>query len=138
MAMNTRLSKKQMFFNKVKLTKDDNLYIGIDVHKESYGVALWFNETPAIDFIMPADTDQLDAKTLARYAAKGLLRPIAIPTRRQEADRQLTRTRDQLVSKQSEVKLQIKSFLLQHGIEQPLAVHLWKMLCDNKPFTNIA
>jgi len=35
--MNTRLSKKQMFFNKVKLTKDDNLYIGIDVHKESYG-----------------------------------------------------------------------------------------------------
>jgi hypothetical protein len=138
MAMNTRLSKKQMFFNKVKLTKDDNLYIGIDVHKESYGVALWFNETPAIDFIMPADTDQLDAKTLARYAAKGLLRPIAIPTRRQEADRQLTRTRDQLVSKQSEVKLQIKSFLLQHGIEQPRAVHLWKMLCDKKPFTNIA
>jgi len=180
--MNTRLSKKQMFFNKVKLTKDDNLYIGIDVHKESYGVALWLNDTPAIDFIMPADTekllkllekvrialkrivyeagptgyslartlqkanlptavvapsktprqsardsktDQLDAKTLARYAAKGLLRPIAIPTMRQEADRQLTRTRDQLVSKQSEVKLQIKSFLLQHGIEQPPAVRAW-------------
>jgi transposase len=70
-------------------------------------------------------TDQLDAKTLAKYAAKGLLRPIAIPTRRQEADRQLTRTRDQLVSKQSEVKLQIKSFLLQHGIDQPPAVRAW-------------
>ena len=171
-----------MFFNKVKLTKDDNLYVGIDVHKESYGVALWLNGTPAIDFVMPADnekllkllekvsialnrvvyeagptgytlarrlrkaalpvtvvapsktprqsardskTDQLDAKTLARYAAKSLLRPIAIPTMQQEADRQLTRTRDQLVSKQSRIKLQIKSFLLQHGIEQPPAVRTW-------------
>ena len=55
MTMKTRLSKKQMFFNKVKLTKDDNLYVGIDVHKESYGVALWLNGTAAIDFVMPAD-----------------------------------------------------------------------------------
>ena len=171
-----------MFFNNVKLTKDDDLYVGLDVHKATYGVALWLNDTPAIDFVMPSDndkllkllekvrialkrvvyeagptgytlarslqkaslpvwvvapsktprqsardskTDQLDAKTLARYAAKGLLRPIAIPTRQQEADRQLTRTRDQLVSKQSRIKLQIKSFLLQHGIEQPPAVRTW-------------
>jgi len=182
MAMKKRLSKKQMFFNKIKFTKDDDLYVGIDVHKESYGVALWLNGTPAIDFLMPADnakllkllekvriavkrvvyeagptgytlartlrkaniptavvapsktprqsardskTDLLDAKTLARYAAKGLLRPIAIPTRQQEADRQLTRTRDQLVSKQSRLKLQIKSFLLQHGIKQPPALRIW-------------
>ena len=182
MAMKKTLSKKQMFFNKVKFTKDDDLYVGIDVHKETYGVALWLNDTPGIDFIMPADnakllkllekvrialkkvvyeagptgytlartlqkariptaviapsktprqsardskTDQLDAKTLARYAAKGLLRTIAIPTKQQEADRQLTRTRDQMVSKQSRIKLQIKSFLLQHGIEQPPAVRAW-------------
>ena len=46
--MKTRLSKKQMFFNKVKLTKDDDLYVGIDVHKESYGVALWLNGTPIV------------------------------------------------------------------------------------------
>lgn len=32
---------------------------GIDVHKESYGVALWLNDTPAIDFIMPADNEKL-------------------------------------------------------------------------------
>lgn len=56
--MNTRLSKKQMFFKKVKLTKDDDLYIGIDVHKESYGVALWLNDAPA-NFIMPADNEKL-------------------------------------------------------------------------------
>ena len=57
--MNTRLSKKQMFFNKVKLTKDDDLYIGIDVHKESYGVASPGDDAPAIDFIMPADNEKL-------------------------------------------------------------------------------
>lgn len=182
MAMEKRLSRKQMFFNKIKLTKNDDLYVGIDVHKDSYGVALWLNGTPAIDFRMPADnakllkllekvriavrkvvyeagptgytlartlqkaniptavvapsktprqsardskTDQLDAKTLARYAGKGLLRPVAIPTRQQEADRQLTRTRDQLVCKQTRLKLQIKSFLLQHGIEQPPAIRAW-------------
>ena len=59
MAMNTRLSKKQMFFNNVKPTKDHDLYIGIDVHKESYGVALWLNDAHAIDFIMPADNEKL-------------------------------------------------------------------------------
>ena len=64
-------------------------------------------------------TDLMDAKKLAEYAAKGLLRRIAIPTRLQEADRQLVRTREQLVDKQTCVKLQIKSFLLQHGIHQP-------------------
>ena len=180
--MKCRLSKKQQFFNKVNLTADDELYVGVDVHKKSYSVALWLNGAPAIDFNMPADnsqlvkllqkvslalkrvsyeagptgyslarmlqraslpvaviapsktpkpsareskTDSLDARTLAEYAAKGLLRPIAIPTSLQEADRQLTRTREQLVAKQSRIKLQIKSFLLQHGIDQPPALRSW-------------
>jgi transposase len=182
MAMRKRLSKKQMFFNKINLTKDDDVYVGIDAHKESYSVAIWLNDAPAIDFVMPADntklvkflekvriglnmvvyeagptgytlarclqkaalpikviapsktprqsardskTDRIDARTLAKYAAKGLLRTIAIPTKRQEADRQLTRTREQMVSKQSRVKLQIKSFLLQYGIKQPPSLRAW-------------
>lgn len=182
MAMKKRLSKKQMFFNKINLTKGDEVYVGLDVHKESYSVAIWLNDAPAIDFVMPADnkkllklldkirialkrvvyeagptgyalarslqkaslpvgvvapsktprqsardskTDRLDCRTLAKYAAKGLLRPIAIPTKQQEADRQLIRTREQLVAKQSRVKLQIKSFLLQHGIQQPPALRSW-------------
>ena len=182
MAMKKTLSKKQQFFNKVNLTSDDRLYIGVDVHKYSYAVALWLNDAPAIDFKMPADnskllrliekvtpairavvyeagptgyalartlqraqlpvkviapsktprqsardskTDRLDAKTLAEYAAKGLLRSIAIPTRLQEADRQLVRTREQLVRRQSRIKLQIKSFLLQHAIDQPPALRSW-------------
>jgi transposase len=182
MAMKKRLSKKQVFFNKINLTEDDDVYVGIDAHKESYSVAIWLNDAPAIDFVMPADntkilkllekvrlalkmvvyeagptgytlarylqkaalpikvvapsktprqsardskTDRLDARTLAKYAAKGLLRAIAIPTKQQEADRQLTRTREQMVSKQSCVKLQIKSLLLQHGIKQPKSLRSW-------------
>lgn len=192
--MKKRLSKKQMFFNKINLTKDDDVYVGIDAHKQSYSVAIWLNDAPAIDFVMPANktkvlkllekvriglkmvvyeagptgytlarylqkaalpikvvapsktprllkvvapsktprqsardskTDSLDARTLAKYATKGLLRAIAIPTKQQEADRQLTRTREQMVSKQSCVKLQIKSFLLQHGIKQPPSLRSW-------------
>ena len=40
MAMNKRLSKKQMFFNNINRTKDDEIYIGIDVHKKSYSIAI--------------------------------------------------------------------------------------------------
>jgi len=57
--MKKRLSKKQMFFNKIDLTKDDEVYVGLDVHKESYSVAIWLNDAPAIDFVMPADDKKL-------------------------------------------------------------------------------
>lgn len=187
--MKTRLSKKQEWFKRINLTKDDEVYVGIDVHKKSHSVAIWLNDTPAIDFVMPADnkkliklleklriatkmivyeagptgynlarllkkvslpvkviapsktprqsardskTDQLDCRTLAKYAAKGLLRPIAIPTTRQEADRQLTRAREQLVSKQTRTKLQIKSFLLQHGLKEPTGLKSWSKIAVNE------
>jgi len=182
--MKTIVSKKQRWFNTIRLTRDDDLYIGIDTHKESFHVALWLNDAPAIDFVMPpqtdkllvmleklrpalrrvvyeagptgyslartlqqanipvsivapsktprqsapdSKTDRLDARKLAQYAAKGLLRPIAIPTKHQEAQRQLTRLREQLVAKQTRIKLQIKSFLLQYGIEQPAGLSHWSM-----------
>ncbi|MHC4755787.1 MAG: IS110 family RNA-guided transposase [Planctomycetota bacterium] len=187
--MKTRLSKKQEWFKKITLTKDDEIYVGIDVHKRSHSVAIWLNDTPAIDFVMPADnkklvelleklriaikmivyeagpmgynlarllkkasfpvkviapsktprqsardskTDRLDCRTLAKYAAKGLLRPIAIPTTQQEADRQLTRAREQLVTKQTRIKLQIKSFLLQHGLKEPAGLKSWSKNAVNK------
>jgi transposase len=72
-------------------------------------------------------TDSLDARKLAQYAAKGLLRHIAIPTKHQEAQRQITRLRQQLVAKQTRVKLQIKGFLLQHGINQPAGLSRWSI-----------
>ena len=178
----TTVSKKQAWLKQVRLTKDDDLYVGIDAHKKSLHVALWLNDAAAIDFVMPPDnkklidtlsklrmalrmvvyeagptgyslaramqnidlpvsvvapsktprqsapdskTDSLDARKLAEYAAKGLLRHITIPTKHQEARRQLTRLREQLVAKQTRVKLQIKGFLLQHGIDQPQNLSRW-------------
>lgn len=180
--MKATLSKKQTFFNQINLTEDDDLYIGIDVHKLNYHVALHLNGTHAIDYITPADnaklcksfkklapaiknivyeagptgyslarqlqqhslpiqviapsktpqcsardskTDRLDGRKLAAYAAKNLLRPIAIPTRDQEATRQLPRLRTQFVYKLKQTKLQIKSFLLQHGIAEPQGLKHW-------------
>jgi transposase len=187
--MKTILSKKQRFFNQINLTKDDDLHIGIDVHKANYHVALYLNEAHAIDFITPADntklcaslkklqpaiknivyeagptgyslarqlqqqslpvqviapsktpqcsarnskTDRLDGRKLAEYAAKGLLRPIAIPTRRQEAHRQLPRLRLQFVKKLKQTKLQIKSLLLQYGIGEPQGLQHWSQLAVGK------
>jgi transposase len=178
----TTVSNKQKWFNTIRLTKDDELYVGIDTHKRSFHVALWLNDAPAIDFVMPPDTDKLidtlskirvalrlvvyeagptgyslaramkdanlpvsvvapsktprqsapdsktdslDARKLAEYAAKGLLRHVTIPTKHQEAQRQVTRLRQQLVAKQTRVKLQIKGFLLQHGINQPAGLSHW-------------
>jgi len=180
--MKAILSKKQRFFNQINLTKDDDLYIGIDVHKASYHVALYLNGGHAIDFITPADnaklcatlkklqpaiknivyeagptgyslarqlqldslpvhviapsktpqyvardskTDRLDGRKLAEYAAKELLKPIAVPTKTQEADRQLPRLRTQMVNKLKRTKMQIKSFLLQYGIPQPQGLEQW-------------
>jgi transposase len=187
--MKATLSKKQRFFNQINLTKDDELYVGIDVHKANYHVALYLNGDHAIDFITPADnikicttlkklqpaiknivyeagptgyslarqlqqaslpvqviapskiprcsardskTDSLDGRQLAQYAAKQLLRPIAIPTRSQEATRQLPRLRSQFVNKLKQTKLQIKSFLLQHGIAEPQGLKHWSQQATEK------
>jgi transposase len=179
--MNT-LTKSEKFFNNVKLTSDDQLFVGIDVHKRSYHVAFYLNDAPSIDFVMPAKkeqlsqklktampalrqiayetgptgyglarylhkenlpvsvtptsripratgssdkTDKLDSKQLAQYAAKGLLKSVAIPTTKQEADRQLYRMRHRQARNLSKVKTQIKSFLLMHGIDEPAGLSHW-------------
>ena len=70
-------------------------------------------------------SDRVDAKKLAEYSAKGLLCQVAIPTETQEADRQVIRLRDQLMSKRKRVKNQIKGFLLQHGIAEPEGLKGW-------------
>lgn len=176
-----KLTKVNDFFNNVDLTADDQLSVGIDVHKRSYHVALYLNDAPALDFVMPAakeklskklkktipalkqvayetgptgyglarhlrkndlpvtvaatsrilrssgddKTDKLDSRKLAEYAAKGLLRPVSIPTLKQEADRQLYRMRHRQVRNLSRVKTQIKSFLLMHGIDEPVGLSKW-------------
>lgn len=70
-------------------------------------------------------TDRLDCSMLAEYAEKDLLQPVEVPTQEQEADRQIIRTRDQLMRKLRRVKQQIKSFLLQHGVDEPEGLANW-------------
>ena len=176
------LSKVQVFFNNVHLTHDDALFIGIDTHKKTYHVALHLNDAPALDFVMPAEanqlieqlkpvrhaikdivyeagpngyslartlrkhdlpvrvvapsktprpaaredkTDRLDSKKLACYLAKGLLRPVTIPSVRQEGNRQLCRIRYRQRRNGACVKTQIKSFLLHcssNSFKYPLGI----------------
>ncbi len=176
------LSKVQTFFNTIRLTRNDALFIGIDTHKETYHVALHLNDTPALDFVMPSNpnqlieqlkpvqhaikeivyeagptgyslartlqkhhlpvtiaatsktprpaakedkTDRLDSKKLACYLAKGLLKPVTIPSVQQEGDRQLCRMRHRQRKNGACVKTQIKSFLLQHGLTEPEGLKYW-------------
>jgi transposase len=178
----SKLAKVDRFFKNVNLTSDDEVYVGVDVHKKSYHVALFLNDMPAIDFGMIAEpkqlnkklesiagsiknivyesgptgyslarhlrkndlpaavvatsriprpaggddkTDRLDSMKLAEYSAKGLLRSISIPSPRQEADRQLYRMRHRQALQFAKVKVQIKSFLLLHGITEPAGLTNW-------------
>ena len=174
--MRKRLSKKESWFKENNLTAQDEIYVGIDVHKDRYHVAIWHNGRIGCIYSMSSDnnkllqylhrirnclknvvyeagptgyglvrllrsaglpaevvatsktprmadsaakTDRLDCQQLAEYAAKGLLTFVAIPTEQQEADRQVVRMRDQLISKRKRVMQQIKGFLLQYGIAWP-------------------
>jgi transposase len=72
-----------------------------------------------------AKSDRLDSRKLALWSAKGLLRPVHVPTVEEEGDRQVFRTRDDVVTKRRRVKQQIKSFLLQHGIAEPDGLRTW-------------
>jgi hypothetical protein len=43
MTMRKRLTKKERFFNNINLTSDDEVYVGIDVHKIKCHIAIWLN-----------------------------------------------------------------------------------------------
>jgi transposase len=185
----SRLAKADSFIKNLNLTSDDEVFIGIDVHKKSYHVALFMNDTPSIDFRMISDptklneklqplaesikdiayetgptgyglardlignklpvsvvatskilrpsaaddkTDKIDSRKLAEYSAKRLLRPVAIPTPKQEADRQLFRMRHRQSRQLAKVKSQIKSFLLMHNIKEPDGLKNWTITSVDK------
>src|SRR4051794_8486222 len=69
--------------------------------------------------------DRLDCRKLATFAQKGLLTPVRVPTEREEADRQVVRLREQLVRKLRSIQQQIKAFLLQDGIAEPVGLAHW-------------
>jgi transposase len=62
---------------------------------------------------------------LALLASKGLLHPVRVPTEPEEADGQVLRLREQLVCKARTVQVQIKAFLLQHGVAEPAGLGHW-------------
>ena len=66
-----------------------------------------------------AKSDRLDCRDLARLDEAGLLRPVAVPTEEEEADRQVIRLRDQAVQNRRRVRQRIKSFLLMHSLPEP-------------------
>jgi len=72
-----------------------------------------------------AKCDRLDCIRLADYAAKGMLKPIAIPTPEEESKRTLLRRRHNLVDAVRRVKQRIKSQLLFLGLPEPDAVKHW-------------
>ena len=166
-----------------QVVKGEKLYVGIDVHKKTYHVAIWSSKRglvetwvqPAVDevvtrqlerygkgvkqvvyeagptgydlvrrlradgfcadVIAPSKTprtvsrdsksDRLDCRKLAEFAANGMLRSIRIPTRQEEADRQLIRLREQMARKRKVIKNQIRSFLLRYGIAEPRGIKNW-------------
>ena len=70
-------------------------------------------------------TDRLDCIKLADYAAKGMLKGIAVPTPAEEGERSLIRRRSQIVDNIRRVKLRIKSLLLYVGAEEPPGLSQW-------------
>ena len=72
-----------------------------------------------------AKTDRLDCVRLADYASMGLLKPIAVPTEEEEAQRGLLRRRHQLVDGIRRAKQRIKALLLFLGLEEPAGLSGW-------------
>lgn len=70
-------------------------------------------------------SDRLDCRQLAEFAEKGLLKPVAVPTEEEEADRQVMRLREQLTKKRRRAMQQIKSLLLEYGVAEPEGLKHW-------------
>ncbi len=72
-----------------------------------------------------AKSDRLDCRKLAVFAQKGLPWPVRVPTEQEEADRQVVRLREQLVSKLRVIRQQIKALLPQRGVAEPAGLTHW-------------
>ena len=70
-------------------------------------------------------TDRRDSLKMATYLAKGLLKAIFIPSLEQINFRQIVRTREQIKRKRIRTIVQIKSLMVQFGIEFPATGRSW-------------
>lgn len=169
---------------RISVEEGERIYVGVDVHKKSYHVALWSRDREClvtvwsqpsqgqvladrldpirsavvrvfyeagptgfglardlrergyeVEVVSPAHTkrpavrqaktDSLDCRELARQGAKSELHPVYVPTIEEEQDRQLVRLRQQRRDRCKEIKMQIKSLLLYHGIAEPPGLKTW-------------
>ena len=182
----TKHMTKKCGSKQLKVTKSDQVYIGLDVHKQSVHAAIRTNGRLIVTRVIPAraeaviatlsdvragikkivyeagptgfslarallankipvtvaapskiprsvsagaKTDRLDCLKLAHYAAKGLIRPIAVPTAEEDARRALLRRRHQLIDRVRQCKQRIKGFLLYHGVQETDAIRNWRSDC---------
>ncbi len=164
---------------------DQRIFVGVDVHKKTFSVALLRPDGMIKDWSSPADvasltqilsslpvnigtvcyeagptgfglarslkaagirvivaapsriprpvtatnkTDSLDCRKLAELAAAGLIRPIAIPSEREEAFRSLQRRRHQLTDSLRKVKQRIRALLLSLSIAEPVGIDHWSKI----------
>jgi len=162
--------------------RECRLWMGLDVHKRSYSVAMIVDDERVFTWSAPADanglvrcieelggtvvgacfeagptgfalarelqqagvpvivaapnkvprsvspgskTDRLDCIKLARFASKGLIRPIAIPSLTAESERALLRRRHQLADSIRRSKQRIKAMFLFHGCGEPDSLKHW-------------
>jgi transposase len=66
-------------------------------------------------------TDRIDARKLAQLLSSGLLRAVTVPSKQVREDREILRTRDQLVEHRRRCMVQLKSKLRMHGLPVPRA-----------------
>ncbi len=139
-----KLTQFQRCCKTIKKDRNRRIYIGLDVHKRSIYLAIWYNGKIVLTFSLSSDYDPLIrtlgqipgpisqivyeagptgfglARALAEQAATSTqLKEVAVPTIQEEHDRQIYRLRGHLVKKRKRIKQQIKSFLLQHSLPEP-------------------
>lgn len=181
--MRKRVALKPVQRKQIRLREGEQVYVGVDVHKKSFDVALWsmerglvttwhqgadgpalirrlerhrdhiqrvvyeagptgyglvrlfrakeFNAEVVVTSKIPSlpgpqpKTDRLDCGKLAEYACLGLLEFVRVPKEQEEADRQITRLRGQVLQRLQKIKNQIKSFLLMHSLAEPAGLAHW-------------
>jgi transposase len=70
-------------------------------------------------------TDRLDSRKLALYLAKGLLKRVWVPSPQERAERQVARTRRQLVRDRVRVQQRIKALFRCYGLPLPEHTGKW-------------
>lgn len=137
------------------MNQASRFFVGLDVHKESIaigGLHLVYEAGPSgyglvrelgargyhCEVIAPSKiarrpgdrvkTDRRDALLLARLARSGELVPITVPDARDEALRDLSRTRADAVRARLKARQQLKALLLRHGRNRPVCLSITHML----------